>query len=117
MSAGEFTGAGNRVQTWTDPPRDYQPSPINDENQHPPYANPFKPVTTTPSKPCCNPETWDPVHLNKSHLDPITRDLYSHEENALLPEKAVQLSLGCGNPTAMMTFLPGQTVLDLGSGT
>ena len=33
-----------------------------------------------------------------------------------LPAEAVRASLGCGNPTALATLLPGQTVLDLGSG-
>ena len=54
---------------------------------------------------------------NKDRLDPITRNLYSTDEESTLPEKAVQASLGCGNPTAMVDILPGQTVLDLGSGT
>jgi trans-aconitate methyltransferase len=34
----------------------------------------------------------------------------------MLPENAVLASLGCGNPTALAELLPGQTVLDLGSG-
>jgi arsenite methyltransferase len=33
-----------------------------------------------------------------------------------LPDQAVLASLGCGNPTAVAELLPGQTVLDLGSG-
>lgn len=48
--------------------------------------------------------------------DPITSDLYAEGEKALLPEKAVLASLGCGNPTALAELLPGETVLDLGSG-
>ena len=31
--------------------------------------------------------------------DPITTNLYSADEKGLIPEKAVQASLGCGNPT------------------
>lgn len=54
--------------------------------------------------------------LNKDRLDPITRDLYSAQEESSLPQKAVQASLGCGNPTAMIDIRPGQTILDLGSG-
>jgi ubiquinone/menaquinone biosynthesis C-methylase UbiE len=34
----------------------------------------------------------------------------------VLPEKAVKASLGCGNPTALASLNPGETVLDLGSG-
>ena len=56
---------------------------------------------------CCKGETT---------LDPITRDLYSTEDSASLPKNAVQASLGCGNPNAMVDMAIGQTVLDLGSG-
>jgi SAM-dependent methyltransferase len=48
--------------------------------------------------------------------DPITSNLYSDGETADLPSDAVAVSLGCGNPTALIELQPGQTVLDLGSG-
>jgi SAM-dependent methyltransferase len=48
--------------------------------------------------------------------DPISSNLYSDSETAGLPSEAVAASLGCGNPTALVTLEPGQTVLDLGSG-
>jgi arsenite methyltransferase len=48
--------------------------------------------------------------------DPITADLYSAAEKEGLPADAVAVSLGCGNPTALLTLEPGQVVLDLGSG-
>ena len=48
--------------------------------------------------------------------DPITSNLYSDEEKQGLPDAAVAVSLGCGNPTALLQLEPGQTVLDLGSG-
>ena len=40
---------------------------------------------------------------------------YSEEEMEAVPEGA-NLGLGCGNPTALASLLPGETVLDLGSG-
>ena len=40
---------------------------------------------------------------------------YSEEELRSVPEGA-NLSLGCGNPTALATLREGETVLDLGSG-
>jgi arsenite methyltransferase len=46
----------------------------------------------------------------------ITSDLYSSEEAGSLPREAVNASLGCGNPTALIELHPGETVLDLGSG-
>jgi SAM-dependent methyltransferase len=48
--------------------------------------------------------------------DPITSNLYSDAETSGLPGDAVAVSLGCGNPTALIDLQPGQTVLDLGSG-
>jgi arsenite methyltransferase len=48
--------------------------------------------------------------------DPITSNLYSSSETADLPAEAVAVSLGCGNPTALIDLKPGDTVLDLGSG-
>jgi arsenite methyltransferase len=48
--------------------------------------------------------------------DPITSNLYAPSETDTLPAEAVQASLGCGNPTAMIDLQAGDTVLDLGSG-
>jgi len=48
--------------------------------------------------------------------DPITSDLYSDAEKQGLPADAVAVSLGCGNPTALLPLEAGQIVLDLGSG-
>lgn len=41
---------------------------------------------------------------------------YSSEELAEMPEAAIASSFGCGNPLAFSEVLPGQVVLDLGSG-
>jgi arsenite methyltransferase len=48
--------------------------------------------------------------------DIISSDLYLGSEKELVPAEAVLASLGCGNPTALATLSPGETVLDLGSG-
>src|SRR4051794_16522516 len=48
--------------------------------------------------------------------DPITSNLYSAAEPSGLPADAVSASMGCGNPTALLTLEAGDTVLDLGSG-
>src|SRR6266436_5399306 len=40
---------------------------------------------------------------------------YSTEQSAIAPE-AANLGLGCGNPVAIASLQPAQTVLDLGSG-
>ena len=59
---------------------------------------------------CCGPSNCC------NATEPITKDLYSLDQMAELPEKAVLASLGCGNPTALAELSAGETVLDLGSG-
>jgi arsenite methyltransferase len=54
--------------------------------------------------------------LDGNALDPITGNLYEPDETSGLPIEAVRASFGCGNPTALATIQPGETVLDLGSG-
>jgi arsenite methyltransferase len=56
------------------------------------------------------------VKAGLSCCDPITTNLYDAAQLTRLPIEAVQASLGCGNPTALATLNPGETVLDLGSG-
>ena len=48
--------------------------------------------------------------------NPITSDIYSDGQRGELPREAVNASLGCGNPTALIELRRGETVLDLGSG-
>ena len=54
--------------------------------------------------------------LEGDALDPITGNLYGTAETTGLPAEAVRASFGCGNPTALATIQPAETVLDLGSG-
>ncbi|MGH9709333.1 MAG: methyltransferase domain-containing protein, partial [Candidatus Acidiferrales bacterium] len=51
-----------------------------------------------------------------SACDPITSNLYDETEKSAIPAEAIAASLGCGNPTALAKLLPGEIVLDLGSG-
>ncbi|HEY2996399.1 MAG TPA: arsenite methyltransferase [Methylomirabilota bacterium] len=53
---------------------------------------------------------------SRGEADPITSNIYGCSETAELPAEAVAASLGCGNPTALAQLVPGETVLDLGSG-
>src|SRR5688500_11143144 len=48
--------------------------------------------------------------------DPITSNLYGHDETQGLPDASVAAYLGCGNPTALIDLQAWETVLDLGSG-
>src|SRR5262245_52260620 len=58
--------------------------------------------------PCCGPVAEAEAGFGST--------LYSDSERAELPDRAVQASLGCGNPLMVADLHPGETVLDLGSG-
>ena len=67
-------------------------------------------VSTGGSSCCCG------AAPGTSCADPITSNLYDSAQAGLIPEEALQASLGCGNPTALAQLNPGEIVLDLGSG-
>jgi len=65
---------------------------------------------------CCNDEagaTTSDCNDNAGHLQELG---YTPAALASLPEGAVAVGAGCGNPTALASLKPGETVLDLGSG-
>jgi len=63
---------------------------------------------------CCAPSCCGGE--NPAPAEDIARKIgYTEEELGALPENA-NLGLGCGNPTAIASLEPGETVLDLGSG-
>src|ERR1022692_1846112 len=72
------------------------------------YGAAARQVSETSAAACCNSAF--------TCCDPITGNLYNEAEKGALPAKAVQASLGCGNPTALIELKAGETVLDLGSG-
>ncbi|UCF21463.1 MAG: arsenite methyltransferase [Gemmatimonadota bacterium] len=65
---------------------------------------------------CCGPVNASDGCCGSTEKNVITRDLYSADELAGIPEAAALASLGCGNPTALAQLNPGEVVLDLGSG-
>jgi SAM-dependent methyltransferase len=72
---------------------------------------PEVPLTPVESDACCA-----PTEASAPEVSEWAEGLYSAEELGTLPPEATQLSLGCGNPTAIAELRPGEAVLDLGSG-
>lgn len=63
---------------------------------------------------CCPPSS--PCSCGDSSASVLSKNIgYSDEELAAVPEGA-NLGLGCGNPLALASLKPGETVIDLGSG-
>jgi len=62
---------------------------------------------------CCAPATVaaveDPGNVLSCSCEPA-------QEWVDIPPEAAELSLGCGNPSALASLQPGETVLDIGSG-
>lgn len=49
-------------------------------------------------------------------VENLAEALYEQKDLAGLPDTVTMASLGCGNPTAIASLKPGETILDLGSG-
>jgi len=82
------------------------------------YGRAARSVTSGDAASCCGPTCCGDSSTDTlgTDVNPITSNLYGDDETAALPRDAVLASLGCGNPTALATLHPGETVLDLGSG-
>jgi SAM-dependent methyltransferase len=68
-------------------------------------------LTAAGDESCCGP-TAPPAEETSSWAE----KLYSAGELGTLPQEVTELSLGCGNPTAIAELRRGEAVLDLGSG-
>jgi SAM-dependent methyltransferase len=69
------------------------------------------------ASPCCGADDMDACCPPAVALEPETaRSLYTEGELGTIPAAASLASLGCGNPVAVAELLPGEIVLDLGSG-
>ena len=75
------------------------------------YGEAARRVSSGKSTGCCGPSS-----CCGGSVDPITQNLYDAAQAGLVPEAALEASLGCGNPTALAELRPGEVVLDLGSG-
>src|SRR3977135_1048888 len=71
-------------------------------------------IASAVTKASTNPDCCRPAACGCG--DPLSSHPSSDLETSGLPADAVTASLGCGNPTALLTLEPGQIVLDLGSG-
>jgi arsenite methyltransferase len=86
-------------------PRTVDEDPREEVRQR--YAQAAKAVEQSGTDPGCGAEAFE-----------VTFEAggYSQTERDQLPELAVAASLGCGNPIMVADLMPGETVLDLGSG-
>jgi arsenite methyltransferase len=73
-------------------------------------------ASTTSSSCCGTGNAMDQIEATKGDAGLAWVTGYTQEQLALVPAEAVNLSLGCGNPTAMASLKPGEVVLDIGSG-
>jgi len=67
------------------------------------------------SSSCCGPASSSCCGSSEA-VDLTANKLYPISELETLPEEVTGLSMGCGDPITLASLLPGQTVLDLGSG-
>jgi SAM-dependent methyltransferase len=66
---------------------------------------------------CCGPSTSSCCGPNDATIDAnLAQLLYAQDNITDLPDTVTDASLGCGNPTAIASLKPGESVLDLGSG-
>lgn len=71
-------------------------------------------ATAAAAATCCGPPSPGPADASAGGV--FGRSQYGEGQCAELPEAALAVSLGCGNPTALAELRPGDVVLDLGSG-
>jgi ubiquinone/menaquinone biosynthesis C-methylase UbiE len=64
---------------------------------------------------CCAPDTAQDASVETASCG-AAQTFYDSNQVADLPDSVTEISLGCGNPTAIANLKPGETVLDLGSG-
>jgi arsenite methyltransferase len=72
-------------------------------------------IARTEQNGCCSTGSAGCYDIERPSATAADKLGYSADEIAALPEGA-DLGLGCGNPQAIASLKPGETVLDLGSG-
>lgn len=87
-----------------------------DENTHDQVKARYAEAARTATSSCCDDECCTSDAYETADSGDFGTWLYRAEQLGNIPDGAALASLGCGNPTAVADLLPGETVLDLGSG-
>jgi SAM-dependent methyltransferase len=85
------------------------------------HLGPAAPIELLEARPqveagCCGPASGCCSPGDSAQDVSLAQALYNETDTAGLPDSVTLASLGCGNPTAIASLKPGETVLDLGSG-
>lgn len=85
------------------------------------HLQPLAPIELLDSRPqaeasCCGPAGGCCSPGDSAQTGSLAQTLYQETDITALPDSVTLASLGCGNPTAIASLKPGETVLDLGSG-
>jgi len=101
----------DKIRTWY---RDLAKAVSSSENV--PHASACCALPAADQAVTCGPAASRSCCSASGVSDGVARQLYTEDDLRRVPKPAALASFGCGNPLASVRLVPGETVLDLGSG-